>query len=38
VSTRDFEYADTAKPYIGFRCVYTEVLPSLTNRRPMRNR
>ena len=38
VGTRDYEYADTAKPYIGFRCVYTEVLPSLSNRRPMRNR
>ena len=38
VSTRDFEYADTAKPYIGFRCVYTEIVPSLSNRRPMRNR
>jgi formylglycine-generating enzyme len=33
VSTRDFEYEDTAKAYIGFRCVYTEVVPALTNRR-----
>ena len=36
VSTRDYEYADTAKAYIGFRCVYTEIAPALTNRRPMR--
>lgn len=36
VSTRDFEYEDTAKAYIGFRCVYTEVVPALTNRRSLR--
>jgi len=36
VSTRDFEFADTAKAYIGFRCVYTEVSPAMSNRRPMR--
>jgi formylglycine-generating enzyme required for sulfatase activity len=36
VSTRDFEFEDTAKAYIGFRCVYTEIVPSLSNRRPMR--
>ena len=36
VSTRDFEYQDTAKAYIGFRCVYTEIVPSLSNRRPTR--
>jgi formylglycine-generating enzyme required for sulfatase activity len=36
VSTRDYEYKDTAKAYIGFRCVYTEVNPALSNRRPMR--
>ena len=36
VGTRDFEFSDTAKAYIGFRCVYTEVLPALSNRRPMR--
>jgi len=36
VSTRDYEYADTAKAYIGFRCVYSEIVPALTNRRPMR--
>jgi formylglycine-generating enzyme required for sulfatase activity len=33
VSTRDYEYEDTAKAYIGFRCVYSEVVPALTNRR-----
>lgn len=33
VSTRDYEYADTAKAYIGFRCIYQEIAPALTNRR-----
>lgn len=33
VSTRDWEYADTAKAYIGFRCVYAQLVPGLTNRR-----
>lgn len=36
VSTRDYEYQDTAKAYIGFRCVYSEVQPALTNRRAVR--
>ena len=36
VSTRDFEYADTAKSYIGFRCIYQEIAPALTNRRELR--
>ncbi len=36
VSTRDFEFQDTAKAYIGFRCVYTETVPALSNRRPVR--
>ncbi len=31
--TRDWEYADTAKAYIGFRCVYQQIAPALTNRR-----
>jgi formylglycine-generating enzyme required for sulfatase activity len=31
--TRDYEYADTAKAYIGFRCIYQEIAPALTNRR-----
>ncbi|XZF12618.1 SUMF1/EgtB/PvdO family nonheme iron enzyme [Chitinophagaceae bacterium MMS25-I14] len=30
-STRDWEYADTATAYIGFRCVYQEIAPALTN-------
>jgi gliding motility-associated lipoprotein GldK len=33
VSTRDYEYADTAKSYIGFRCVIQQIAQSLTNRR-----
>lgn len=32
-STRDYEYADTAKAYIGFRCIYQEIEPALRNRR-----
>lgn len=31
VSTRDWEYADTAKAYIGFRCIYQEISQALTN-------
>jgi sulfatase modifying factor 1 len=31
--TRDWEYSDTAKSYIGFRCVYQQIAPALTNRR-----
>jgi gliding motility-associated lipoprotein GldK len=31
VSSRDWEYSDTSKAYIGFRCVYTEIAPALTN-------
>ena len=38
VGTRDYEYADTAKPYIGFRCIITHITPALSNKRPMRNR
>ena len=33
VSTRDWEFADTAKSYIGFRCIYQQIAPALTNRR-----
>ncbi len=33
VSTRDYEFTDTAKAYIGFRCVYQQIAPALTNRR-----
>lgn len=36
VSTRDYEFADTSKAYIGFRCIYQEIAQSLTNRRTMR--
>lgn len=36
VGTRDYEYQDTSKAYIGFRCVYTEEVPALSNRRPMK--
>ena len=37
VGTRDYEYEDTSKAYIGFRTVYTEIEPSLmNNRRPIR--
>lgn len=31
--TRDYEFADTAKAYIGFRCIYQQIQPALTNRR-----
>ena len=31
--TRDYEFADTAKAYIGFRCVIEQVYGSLNNRR-----
>jgi gliding motility-associated lipoprotein GldK len=31
-STRDYEYADTAKAYIGFRSVITFLQPSMNNR------
>lgn len=31
VGARDWEYADTAKAYIGFRCIYQEIAPALTN-------
>lgn len=32
VGTRDWEFADTAKSYIGFRCIYGQLVPALTNR------
>jgi len=31
VSNRDYEVADTAKAYIGFRTMYREIEPALTN-------
>ncbi len=36
VGTRDYEYADTAKPYLGFRCVITYAEPALRNRRAVK--
>ncbi len=36
VSTRDYEYADTSKAYIGFRCVINHIEPALRNRKPLR--
>lgn len=34
VSSRDYEFADTAKAYIGFRTIIQNIAPSLTNRKP----
>jgi sulfatase modifying factor 1 len=34
--TRDYEFADTAKAYIGFRCIYPESSQAITNRRAAR--
>ncbi len=31
VSTRDYEFADTSKAYIGFRCIIEFLEPSLSN-------
>lgn len=31
ISNRDYEFADTAKAYIGFRCIYLETYASLSN-------
>lgn len=31
--TRDYEFADTAKAYIGFRCIYPQIYGAMTNRR-----
>jgi sulfatase modifying factor 1 len=31
VSNRDYEYADTAKAYIGFRCMIRQVAPAIKN-------
>ena len=33
VGTRDWEFADTAKSYIGFRCIYGQINQALTNNR-----
>ncbi len=37
VSTRDYEFADTAKAYVGFRCITEFIAPALTNKRPKKN-
>jgi formylglycine-generating enzyme required for sulfatase activity len=34
VSARDYEFADTAKAFIGFRNIVQYLQPALTNRRP----
>lgn len=34
VSSRDYEFADTAKAFIGFRNIVQYLQPALTNRRP----
>jgi len=34
VSTRDYEFADTAKSYIGFRTITQYIAPALTNKAP----
>ena len=31
VGTRDWEYADESKAYIGFRCIYQQISGALTN-------
>lgn len=31
ISNRDMEYADTAKAYIGFRCIYQQLEPAIYN-------
>ncbi len=38
VGTRDYEFADSGKSYIGFRCVINHVEPALRNRRAVRNK
>lgn len=34
VSSRDYEFADTAKAFIGFRCIIEYIAPSLSNKTP----
>jgi formylglycine-generating enzyme required for sulfatase activity len=36
VSTRDYEYMDTAKSYIGFRSILPQIATALTNKSPKR--
>lgn len=34
VSNRDYEFADTAKAFIGFRCAIENIAPALSNKAP----
>lgn len=34
VSSRDYEFADTAKAFIGFRCITEYIAPALSNKAP----
>lgn len=34
VSSRDYEFADTAKAFIGFRCIIEYISPALSNKVP----
>jgi formylglycine-generating enzyme len=34
VSTRDYEFQDTAKAYIGFRSIITQIAPGISNKAP----
>ncbi|MEZ5047331.1 MAG: SUMF1/EgtB/PvdO family nonheme iron enzyme [Chitinophagaceae bacterium] len=34
VGNRDYEFADTAKAFIGFRCIIQYISPALTNKPP----
>ena len=36
VSSRDYEFADTAKAFIGFRCIIEYIAQSLSNKTPRR--
>jgi gliding motility-associated lipoprotein GldK len=38
VSSRDYEFADTAKAYIGFRCKIQNIAPALSNKVPGRKK
>jgi formylglycine-generating enzyme len=38
VGTRDWEFQDTAKAYIGFRSMIPQIAPALTNKQPARRK
>lgn len=38
VANRDYEFADTAKAYIGFRCIITQIDPAVKNQANRSNR